>query len=49
MKHSGIWGGEAGFELGALEFTLKGRVLLKRPTSVAKVVGCVSSETVWED
>ena len=35
--------------MGAVEFSVMGTVLLKRPTSVAEVVGWVSSETVGED
>ena len=35
--------------MGAEGFTVKGRVVLKRPTSVAEVVGWISSETVGED
>ena len=35
--------------MGAEGFTVKGRVVLKRPTSVAEVFGLFSSETVGED
>ena len=35
--------------MGAEGFTLKGRVVLKRHTSVAEVFGLFSSETVGED
>ena len=49
MKYSLNMGGEAGFEMGAVKFTIKDAVVLVRPTSVAEVVGRVYSETVGED
>ena len=40
---------EAGFEMGAEEFAVKGKVVLARSAAVAEVVGRLSSETLEED
>ena len=35
--------------MGAVEFTVKGIVVLKRPASVAEIFGWESSESLGED